>query len=116
LLPGGLRDVVVADKAAASQLADATQKEESPIGAEIAITQGTIKAWQSFAHKQDEQAFQQVSAAADMQDRSDEQWSAYAATRNHLRPQLRSPFRQPRSRILVPFNNYSRLVPTSPDG
>jgi tetratricopeptide (TPR) repeat protein len=68
---GRVRDVVVADKAAAaaSQLADATQKEGSPIGAEIAVTQGTIKAWQSFAHKQDEQAFQQMSAAADMQDR-----------------------------------------------
>lgn len=68
---GRLRDAVTADKAAAaaSQLADATQKEGSPIGAEIAATQGTIKAWQSFAHKQDEQAFQQISAAADMQDR-----------------------------------------------
>jgi len=68
---GRQRDAVTADKAtaAASQLADATQKEGSPIGAEIAVTQGTIKAWQSFAHKRDEQAFQQISAAADMQDR-----------------------------------------------
>jgi tetratricopeptide (TPR) repeat protein len=68
---GRLRDAVTADKAAAaaSQLADATQEEGSPIGLEIAVTQGTIKAWQTFAHKQDEQAFQQISAAADMQDR-----------------------------------------------
>ena len=68
---GRLRDAVTADKAAAatSQLEDATQKEGSPIGAEIAVTQGTIKAWQSFAHKRDEQAFQQISAAANMQDR-----------------------------------------------
>jgi hypothetical protein len=68
---GRLRDAASADQAAAaaSQLADATQKEGSPIGAEIAVTQGTIQAWQSFAHKQDEQALQQISAAADMQDR-----------------------------------------------
>jgi len=68
---GHLRDAATADKAAAaaSQQADATQKEGSPIGAEIAVTQGTIKAWQSFAHRQDEQAFQQISAAADIQDR-----------------------------------------------
>jgi tetratricopeptide (TPR) repeat protein len=68
---GRLRDAVTADKeaAASSQLADATQKEQSPIGAEIAVTEGTIKAWQSFAHKQDEQALQQISIAADMQDR-----------------------------------------------
>jgi hypothetical protein len=68
---GRLCDAETADKAAAaaSQLADATQKEGSPIGAEIAVAQGTIKAWQSFAHKQDDQAFQQMSAAADLQDR-----------------------------------------------
>jgi tetratricopeptide (TPR) repeat protein len=68
---GRLRDAVTADEAAAaaSQLADATQKEGSPIGGEIAVTQGTTKAWQSFAHRQDEQAFQQISAAADTQDR-----------------------------------------------
>lgn len=68
---GHLRDDGIADKAAAaaSQLADATQKEGSPIGAEIAVTQGIIQAWQSFAHKQDEQAFKQISIAADMQDR-----------------------------------------------
>jgi tetratricopeptide (TPR) repeat protein len=68
---GRLRDAVTADKAAAaaSQLEDATQKEGSPIGAEIAVTQGNIRAWQSFAHRRDDQAFQQISAAADMQDR-----------------------------------------------
>jgi tetratricopeptide (TPR) repeat protein len=68
---GRLRDPATADHAAtaASQLADATHKEGSPIGAEIAVTQGTITAWQSFAHKRDEQAFQQISAAADIQDR-----------------------------------------------
>jgi tetratricopeptide (TPR) repeat protein len=67
---GRLRDAVTADKAAAaaSPLEAATQKEGSPIGAEIAVTQGTIRAWQSFAHKTDEQAFQQISAAADIQD------------------------------------------------
>ena len=54
---GHLRDAGTADKAtaAASRLADATQKEGSPIGAEIAVAQSTIKAWQSIAHKQDEQ-------------------------------------------------------------
>jgi hypothetical protein len=68
---GHLRDPVTADQAAttASRLADATHKEGSPIGAEIAVTQATIKAWQSFAHKRDDQAFQQISAAANMQDR-----------------------------------------------
>lgn len=68
---GRLRDAAIADKAAtaATQLADAAQKEGSPIGAEIAVSQATIKAWQSFAHQRDEQAFQQISAAADMQDR-----------------------------------------------
>jgi hypothetical protein len=50
---GRLRDPVTADQAAttASQLADAAHKEGSPIGAVIAVTQGTIKAWQSFAHE-----------------------------------------------------------------
>jgi tetratricopeptide (TPR) repeat protein len=68
---GHLRDATTADKAtaAASQLEDATQKDGGAIGAEIAVTRGTIKAWQSFAHRQDEHAFQQISAAADMQDR-----------------------------------------------
>jgi tetratricopeptide (TPR) repeat protein len=51
------------------QQADETQKEQSTIGAEIPVTEGTIKAWQSFAHKLDGQALQQISAAADMQDR-----------------------------------------------
>jgi len=68
---GHLRDAEAADKAAAAaqQLADATQKEGSPIGAEMAATLGTAKAWQSFAHKNDDQALQQISAAADIQDR-----------------------------------------------
>lgn len=68
---GHLRDAAAADRAAAaaSQIADATAKEGSPIGGEIAVTQGTIKAWQSFAHKEDKQALQQISAAADIQDR-----------------------------------------------
>jgi hypothetical protein len=30
---------------------------------------GIIQAWRSFAHKQDEQAFKQMSTAADMEDR-----------------------------------------------
>ena len=68
---GHLRDAAAADKAAATaqQLADATAKEGSPIGAEIDAVQGTVKAWQSFAHHEDEQAFQQIAAAADIQDR-----------------------------------------------
>jgi len=68
---GHLRDAATADHAAAAaqQIGDATQKEGSPIGAEIAVTLRTINAWQSFAHKEDEQALQQISAAADMQDR-----------------------------------------------
>lgn len=68
---GRLRDAATADlaSASASRLAEATQKDGSPIGAEIAVTQATIQAWQSFAHKQDEQAFRQMSAAADLQDR-----------------------------------------------
>ena len=69
---GHLRDAAAADKAtaAAEQFADATAKEGSPIGLEIAVTQGTIKAWQSFAHKEDARALQQISAAADLQDRA----------------------------------------------
>ncbi|WP_255550721.1 tetratricopeptide repeat protein [Granulicella sp. dw_53] len=68
---GRLRDADAADKAAAAagQIAAEAEKEGSPIGAEIATTQATIKAWQSFAHKQDEQALQQIAAAADIQDR-----------------------------------------------
>jgi tetratricopeptide (TPR) repeat protein len=68
---GHLRNAADADQAAtaAAQIADATAKEGSPIGAEIAVTQKTIQAWQSFAHHQDEQALQQISAAADIQDR-----------------------------------------------
>jgi hypothetical protein len=69
---GHLRDAAAADQAAAaaSQLADATTKGYSPLGSEIAVAQGTVKAWQSYAHKQDEQALQLISAAADMQDRA----------------------------------------------
>ncbi|WP_254063751.1 hypothetical protein [Granulicella sp. S190] len=68
---GHLHDAAAADRAAtaAAQIADATAKEGSPIGAEIIVAQGTIKAWQSFAHKQDAQALQELSAAADSQDR-----------------------------------------------
>jgi tetratricopeptide (TPR) repeat protein len=68
---GHLRDAAAADQAAAaaSQIADATAKEGSPIGAEITATQGTIKAWQSFAHHEDKQALQEISTAADTQDR-----------------------------------------------
>jgi hypothetical protein len=68
---GHLRDADAADKAAtfAQQFAEAAQKEGSPIGAEMAATLGTVKAWQSYAHKNDAQALQQISAAADIQDR-----------------------------------------------
>ncbi|ADV84876.1 tetratricopeptide repeat protein [Terriglobus saanensis] len=68
---GHLRDADAADKAAAAaqQFSEAAQKEGSPIGAEMVATLGTVKAWQSFAHKNDDQALQQISAAADIQDR-----------------------------------------------
>lgn len=68
---GRLRDAATADSAAAAakQIAEATQKEGSPIGAEIAVAEGTIKAWQSFAHRRDEQALKEIAAAADAQDR-----------------------------------------------
>ena len=68
---GHLRDADAADKAATSaqQLAEAAQKEGSPIGAEMSATLGAVKAWQNFAHKNDDQALQQISAAADIQDR-----------------------------------------------
>ena len=68
---GHLRDADAADKSAtaAGLIADATGKEGSPIGQEIAATLGTIKAWQDFAHKNDEQALQEIAAAADIQDR-----------------------------------------------
>lgn len=68
---GHLRDARAADEAAisAQRIADATAKEGSPIGAEIAVTQATIKAWQSFAHQRDTQALEEMKAAADIQDR-----------------------------------------------
>ena len=68
---GHLRDAAAADAAAthAEALYDPVSKEGSPISAEIQVTQATIKAWQSFAHHDDEKAFQQISTAADMQDR-----------------------------------------------
>jgi tetratricopeptide (TPR) repeat protein len=69
---GHLRDATTADAvtAAASQLANATAKEGTPIGIEIAAAQGTIKAWQSFAHHEDEEALKEIAAAADVQDRT----------------------------------------------
>lgn len=68
---GHLRDAQAADQAfaVAQQFADATAKEGGPIGNEIAVTQGSIKAWQSFAHHEDAQALKEISAAADIQDR-----------------------------------------------
>lgn len=68
---GHLRDAAAADKAAeaAGLVAEASTKEGSPIGGEMATIQGTIKAWQSFAHKNDEQALREIGAAADIQDR-----------------------------------------------
>jgi tetratricopeptide (TPR) repeat protein len=68
---GHLRDAATADAAAlsAQNLFDEASKEGSPISHEIEVTQATIKAWQSFAHHKDQQAFQQISAAADKQDR-----------------------------------------------
>ena len=72
---GHLRDADAADKAVveAQQFADGAKKEGSPIGAEITVAQGTVKAWQSYAHRQDEQALQQISVAADLQDRVGQQ-------------------------------------------
>lgn len=68
---GHLRDAAAADAAAtyAQSLYDATSKEPSPISQEIQVTQATIKAWQSFAHNDDQKALQQLRSAADMQDR-----------------------------------------------
>lgn len=68
---GHLRNSQAADQALATaeQFADATAKEGSPIGLEIAVTQGSIKAWRSFAHNQDAAALKEMSAAADIQDR-----------------------------------------------
>ncbi len=68
---GHLRDAATADAAVAlaSRWADETEKEQSPIGLEIAVSQATIKAWQSFAHRKDEQALEEIRVAADIQDR-----------------------------------------------
>jgi tetratricopeptide (TPR) repeat protein len=68
---GHLRDAAAADTAAdsAQTLFDAVSKEGSPISQEIQVTQTTIKAWQSFAHNDDQKALQQIKIAADMQDR-----------------------------------------------
>ncbi|HVJ51535.1 MAG TPA: hypothetical protein VM689_03690 [Aliidongia sp.] len=68
---GHLRDADAADAAAASakSLYDATAAEGSPISLEIQAAQGTIDAWQSFAHHQDEKALEQIGQAADIQDR-----------------------------------------------
>jgi len=69
---GHLRDAEAADKAAASaeQYAGAAREEHSSIGQKrMEATLATIKAWQSFAHKQDEQALREIREAADIQDR-----------------------------------------------
>ena len=68
---GRLRDVAAADKAAAGAEALYAQMatDASPIAAEREAAEGTIKAWQSFAHKNDEEALRLISAAADSQDR-----------------------------------------------
>ena len=68
---GHLRDSVAADTAAerAESVYAQLTSDGSPISDERQVAQGTIKAWQSFAHKNDDEAFQQISAAADRQDR-----------------------------------------------
>jgi hypothetical protein len=68
---GHLRDSVVADTAAgrAESVYALLTSDGSPISDERQVAQGTIRAWQSFAHKNDDEAFQQISAAADRQDR-----------------------------------------------
>jgi predicted Zn-dependent protease len=68
---GRLRDAAAADKAAAGAQAlyDQMASDNSPIAAEREAAEGTIKAWQSFAHKNDEEALRLISAAADSQDR-----------------------------------------------
>jgi len=68
---GHLRDPKAADKAAATvqQYANTAHEEQTPIGREVAVTLATVKAWQSFAHKKDEQALREIREAADQQDR-----------------------------------------------
>jgi tetratricopeptide (TPR) repeat protein len=68
---GRLRDAAAADKAAAGAEALYVQMatDGSPIAAEREAAEDTIKAWQSFAHKNDEEALRLISAAADSQDR-----------------------------------------------
>jgi tetratricopeptide (TPR) repeat protein len=68
---GHLRDAVAADTAAerAESVYAQLVSDGSPISDEKQVAQATIKAWQSFAHKNDEEALRGISAAADMQDR-----------------------------------------------
>ncbi|WP_263358346.1 tetratricopeptide repeat protein [Acidicapsa ligni] len=68
---GHLRDTKTADRsaAAAEAIYDQLPNDGSPISGEKEVALDTIKAWQSFAHKNDEQAFHQISDAADIQDR-----------------------------------------------
>jgi len=68
---GHLRDADAADTAAAAakSLHDAAAAEGSPISLEIQAAQGTIDAWQSFAHHDDARALQRIAEAADIQDR-----------------------------------------------
>jgi tetratricopeptide (TPR) repeat protein len=68
---GHLRDPKAVDKAAAAaqQYGNRAHEEHTPIGREVEATLATVKAWQSFAHKQDDQALRQIREAADKQDR-----------------------------------------------
>jgi tetratricopeptide (TPR) repeat protein len=68
---GHLRDAVAADTAAerAESFYAQLVSDGSPISDEKQVAQATIKAWQSFAHKDDEEALLRISVAADMQDR-----------------------------------------------
>jgi tetratricopeptide (TPR) repeat protein len=68
---GHLRNAIAADNAAerAESVYPQLVSDGSPISDEKQVAQETIKAWQGFAHKNDEEALRRISAAADMQDR-----------------------------------------------
>jgi tetratricopeptide (TPR) repeat protein len=68
---GHLRDGAAADTAlaAANAVYDQLPDDGSPISQEKGVALGTIRAWDSFAHRNDGEALQLMSVAADMQDR-----------------------------------------------
>ena len=68
---GHVRNADAADNASATaqRYAEAAHEEHTPIGWEVGATLATVKAWQSFAHNQDEAALRQIRESADSQDR-----------------------------------------------